>query len=56
MTNLRLIEYAPRWRIALVAHVARLLGVRIHVEGIPFGSNRHQRPEMLDGPCVASSR
>ncbi len=44
MLNLHLIEKQPRWRIALVAWFAKLVGVCIHVEGIPFGSVRTRRP------------
>ena len=40
MTNLKLIEDQPRWRVTTVALFAKLMGVLIHVEGIPFGSNR----------------
>lgn len=40
MMNLQLIENQPRWRVATVARFAKLMGVCIHVEGIPFGSNR----------------
>jgi hypothetical protein len=43
MLNLQLVEDQPRWRVALVARFARLIGVLIHVEGIPFGSNRCRR-------------
>lgn len=40
MLNLKLVEDQPRWRVAVVARCAQLMGVLIHVEGIPFGSNR----------------
>lgn len=40
MLNLHLVEDQPRWRVWLVAWCARILGVCIHVEGIPFGKNR----------------
>ncbi len=40
MMNLKLVEDQPRWRVAVVAIFAKLMGVLIHVEGIPFGSNR----------------
>jgi hypothetical protein len=43
MVNLQLIQDQPRWRVALVATIARLVGVLIHVEGIPFGSGRTRR-------------
>lgn len=49
MVNLKLIETMPRWRIAVVALVARFLGVTVHVEGIPFGSRRCVRGLALDG-------
>lgn len=45
MINLRLIEDQPRWRVALVARLAQLVGVLIHVEGIPFGSNRCRKKQ-----------
>lgn len=40
MMNLQLIENQPRWRIWVVARFAKLMGVCIRVEGIPFGSIR----------------
>jgi hypothetical protein len=40
MRNLNLVEDQPHWRVALVALFAQFMGVCIHVEGIPFGSNR----------------
>lgn len=47
MLNLQLVQDQPRWRVALVARFAQLMGVLIHVEGIPFGSNRKRtrRPQ-----------
>lgn len=58
MLNLKLIEDQPHWRVSLVARFAALLGVLIHVEGIPFGSNRtrkHQVTETMgdEGGCAA---
>jgi hypothetical protein len=41
--NLKFVEDHPRWRVALVALFAKLLGVLIHVEGIPFGSSRSRK-------------
>jgi hypothetical protein len=41
MMNLQLVQYQPRWRVWLVATFARIVGVLIHVEGIPFGSSRN---------------
>jgi hypothetical protein len=52
MINLTLVKNQPRWRVALVARFAQMMGVLIHVEGIPFGSNRtriHQAQESM-GP------
>lgn len=49
LTNLRLIEDQPRWRVWIVARLAQLMGVRIHVEGIPFGSSRTRRPKAAEG-------
>lgn len=43
MVNLQLIENQPRWRVWLIARAAQILGVLIHVEGIPFGSSRNHR-------------
>ena len=40
MLNLHHVEDQPHWRVAIVARFAQLMGVLIHVEGIPFGSNR----------------
>lgn len=40
MKSLHLVQYQPRWRVALVARFAQLMGVLIHVEGFPFGSAR----------------
>lgn len=40
MMNLKLIERQPRWRVWVVAWFSRVMGVCIHVEGIPFGSIR----------------
>jgi hypothetical protein len=40
MVNLKLLEETPHWRAAAVARVAKLFGIRIHIEGIPFGSRR----------------
>jgi len=43
MQNLKFLEDQPQWRVAVVATFAKLLGVLIHVEGIPFGSNRTRK-------------
>ena len=40
MMNLQLIERQPHWRVWVVAWFSRIMGVCIHVEGIPFGSSR----------------
>lgn len=40
MLNLKHVEDQPRWRVAAVAYFAKMMGVFIYVEGIPFGSNR----------------
>ena len=47
MMNLKLIERQPHWRVRAVAWLSRMMGVLIHVEGIPFGSSRlcKRRPE-----------
>lgn len=49
MLNLHLIERQPLWRVAVVARFAKLMGVLIHVEGIPFGSSRSRRKEAGEG-------
>jgi hypothetical protein len=45
MLNLKFIEFQPRWRVAAVALFAKLMGVLIHVEGAPFGSNRSRKSQ-----------
>jgi hypothetical protein len=45
MTNLQLIEEYPRWRVWLVALAAKMIGVVVHVEGIPFGSSRLRKSQ-----------
>jgi hypothetical protein len=53
MTNLNLITHTPHFRVRLVSHLARMLGILIHVEGIPFGSDRCVRPWQTDATCGA---
>ncbi len=57
MLNLQLIEDQPRWRVAVVATFAKLMGVCIHVEGIPFGSSRSRarRPQEEMGETTTHS-
>lgn len=43
MMNLKYVESQPHWRVATVALFAQMMGVLIHVEGIPFGSNRSRK-------------
>jgi hypothetical protein len=43
MLNLKFVEEQPKWRVAVVAYVAKIMGICIHVEGIPFGSARTRR-------------
>lgn len=43
MMNLQLVEDQPRWRVAVVVYFAKLMGVCIHVEGLPFGSIRSRK-------------
>lgn len=50
--NVHLIEKQPRWRVRLVHYFAKLMGVLIHVEGIPFGSARSRRAQQ--GKAVAA--
>ena len=54
MPNLHLIDQ-PRWRAWLVAWFARILGVCIHVEGIPLGSNRARRIKTQRGMAQQAS-
>lgn len=54
MMNLQLIQNQPRWRVAAVARFARLMGVCIHVEGIPFGSTRKRKSTVRTGVAGAS--
>lgn len=39
-TPIRLIENQPHWRVLVVHHIAKIMGVLVHVEGCPFGSSR----------------
>lgn len=55
MLNLHLVEDQPRWRVWLVAWCARIIGVCIHVEGIPFGSNRSRRNQAQRGLAQQAS-
>lgn len=55
MLNLEHIEHQPRWRIAVVHYFAKLMGVCIHVEGIPFGSPRKRRTQTGEGMAEAQS-
>lgn len=34
--NYDLVSY-PRWRVAAVSMFARVFGVQVHIEGVPFG-------------------
>lgn len=36
-------EIHPFWRVALIHLLAKLLGVLVHVDGLPFGSARIYR-------------
>lgn len=49
MLNLKLVEDQQHWRVAVVATFAKIMGVLIHVEGIPFGSNRTRRHKTGEG-------
>jgi hypothetical protein len=48
MINLNLVERQPHWRVWLVAWFSRIMGVCIHVEGIPFGSSRLRKKRTED--------
>lgn len=55
MMNLKLIRWQPHWRVALVARFAQIVGVQIHVEGIPFGSSRTKTKVEFDNmPLTAA--
>lgn len=54
MNNLHLIGEQPRWRVAIVALLAKLMGVLIHVEGIPFGSVRTRRRKDREAAATSS--
>jgi hypothetical protein len=49
MINLRLVENAPRWRVAVVALTARALGITVKVDGIPFGGRRCMKRQPMSG-------
>lgn len=49
MLNLHLVEDQPRWRVWLVARFAQLIGVLVHVEGIPFGKTCTRRNQTQRG-------
>lgn len=49
MSNLQYVEQQPRWRVGAVAAFARIMGVCINVEGIPFGSSRTRKPQDRHG-------
>jgi hypothetical protein len=38
-TNLKMISQ-PSWKVLVIDFVARMLGLLVHVEGIPVGSSR----------------
>jgi hypothetical protein len=57
MQNLKFVECQPRWRVGIVALFAKLMGVLIHVEGIPMGSGRSrkkQAPGQMGGAASPS--
>lgn len=47
--NLKHLPYAG-WRVVLLAWVAKLLSVQIHIHGIPFGASRRQADSSGDRP------
>lgn len=55
MMNLNLIKRQPRWRVWLVAGFAKLIGVCIHVEGIPFGSIRTRKERTEAESCMGTA-
>lgn len=36
----------PGWRVRLLDLAARALGVRFHIDGLPYGSRKPARPAM----------
>lgn len=55
MLNLKFVEDQPRWRVGGVALFAKLMGVLIHVEGIPFGSGRSRKKQTAGEVGTAQS-
>lgn len=45
MQNLKFVECQPHWRVGIVALFTKLMGVLIHVEGIPMGSGRSRKKQ-----------
>lgn len=48
----------PLIRLAILHHLARLLGLLVHVKGMPVGSSRLRRahPEPTESGCSTASR
>ena len=42
VNNLKLVRQAS-WRVVIVHFVAKLVGLLVHVEGLPYGSSRNYR-------------
>lgn len=55
MTNLQLIEDQPRWRVALLHYIAKLIGVTFKVEGVPFGSFPRVNTDRVSALNIAKS-
>lgn len=56
MQNVNLIRWQPRWRVAVVARVAQMLGILVHVEGIPFGSSRTMKKVEFDNRPISKQQ
>jgi hypothetical protein len=35
------LHYSRHWKVRLIAGLAKILGVLIHIEGLPYGTNRN---------------
>jgi len=55
MINANLIDHAPAWKLAIIHFVAKVLGVLVKVEGIPFGSTRNLKINKVNRTDNAAS-
>jgi hypothetical protein len=42
------LAYSRNWKVRMIAGLARMLGVLIHIEGLPYGSARNLRRAATD--------